>query len=215
MFSLAATVSAAATAADGAAIAASGLPGAPACSTCHGAQGQGQADAGFPRLAGLPAAYLRRQLDAYAAGERRNPTMMPIAKSLSADQRDAVVKHYAALPLAASAAAGTAATTASKAASAPPRDTPGQVLATRGRWSSGIPACEQCHAPGGRGVGSDFPPLAAQPANYLAAQLKAWRSGDRPPGPLGLMTVIASKLEPGDIDSVARYFAAMPATEGR
>jgi len=35
-------------------------PGAAPCVACHGADGLGLAVAGFPRLAGLPAGYLRR-----------------------------------------------------------------------------------------------------------------------------------------------------------
>ena len=37
-------------------------PAAMACGTCHGADGMGMAAAGFPRLAGLEAAYTRAQL---------------------------------------------------------------------------------------------------------------------------------------------------------
>ena len=51
--------------ADGAAIAKTGLGAAPACQTCHGAAGEGVAQAGFPRLAGRhppPSCCIARQL---------------------------------------------------------------------------------------------------------------------------------------------------------
>lgn len=86
-----------------------------------------------------------------------------------------------------------------------PSDT-GAWLATRGRWSSGLPACAQCHGPGGLGVGETFPPLAGQPAAYISGQLHGWKTGARPPGPMALMPVIASKLSDADIAAVADYY---------
>ena len=85
-------------AANGAAIAGGGtVGGAPACVACHGAHGEGMAAAGFPRLAGLPAAYLSAQLDNFAAGRRQHPVMAPIAAQLTVPERAAVAAYYAAL----------------------------------------------------------------------------------------------------------------------
>src|SRR5579872_995716 len=83
----------------GAAIAVHGTAGgAPACVTCHGARGEGNAANGFPRLAGLPAAYIRAQLSTFADGQRENPVMAPIARVLSADEAQADSLYYAGLP---------------------------------------------------------------------------------------------------------------------
>jgi cytochrome c553 len=89
-----------------------------------------------------------------------------------------------------------------------PQDT-GAWLATRGRWADNLPACSQCHGPGGIGVGSRFPPLAGQPAAYISAQLKAWQAGERPPGPLGLMQSVAGKLRGADVQAVSEYYASL------
>lgn len=179
--------------------------GAPPCQSCHGADGAGQAAAGFPRLAGLDPAYLRRQLDDYAKGTRANPVMQPVATALSADERDAVAAYYAGLPVAAKAAAAPAKN--------PANDT-GATLATHGRWSDQVPACEQCHGPGGVGVGAHFPPLAGQPAAYIEAQLKAWQQGTRRNDPLQLMQHLSRALDARDIAAVARWFAAQPLPAG-
>jgi len=40
------------------------------CSSCHGSNGLGNEPLGAPRLAGLPAAYLARQLAAFQSGQR-------------------------------------------------------------------------------------------------------------------------------------------------
>ena len=89
-----------------AALAASGDGhGIPACSSCHGAVGEGNAAAGFPRLAGLPAAYLVAQLNLFANGGRRNAVMEPIARQLTAGQRGQLAGFYAGLPVGAGVAA--------------------------------------------------------------------------------------------------------------
>lgn len=189
-----------ASAASGADIAAKGNgQGAAACASCHGARGEGVA--AFPRLAGTGDAYLLAQLDAFASGARANPVMQPIAQALSPQQRAAVARYYSGLP---------PPLRASDAAQAKPADT-GAWLATRGRWSDEVPACAQCHGPGGNGVGPHFPPLAGLPAGYIAQQLHAWRDGKRPPGPLDLMQRIASKLSGAEVEAVSAYYAGLAA----
>ncbi|WP_412034136.1 c-type cytochrome [Pollutimonas sp. M17] len=93
-----------------------------------------------------------------------------------------------------------------------PAGDPGAWLANRGDWSKVIPACIQCHGPGGIGVGADFPALAGQPAAYLQAQLTAWKAGQRPPGPQGLMGDIAARMDAQQISAAAAYFAQLPPT---
>ncbi len=174
--------------------------GAPACITCHGPRLLGKPEDGFPRLAGLSAAYIVAQLDAFARGTRPNVVMLPVATALSTAERAALGVYLAGLP---AAAAGMA---------SPDRDTvavpgsPGESLAAAGRWADGLPGCDQCHGPGGIGVGTAFPPLAGQPTLYLVRQLRAWKEGTRPPGPLGLMSVIAAKMSDADIRTVAAYY---------
>src|SRR6185437_6274329 len=46
-----------------------------ACTSCHGAQGQGRNDDYFPRIAGKPADYLFNQLTAFRDGGRTYPPM--------------------------------------------------------------------------------------------------------------------------------------------
>ena len=155
----------------------------------------------FPRLAGTGLPYLQAQLDAFASGERRNPLMQQIAQKLTPDERAAVASSYSQLP---------PPRTGEPAASPTPSE-PGGWLATRGRWADQLPACAQCHGPAGAGVGGHFPPLAGLSPGYIAAQLKAWKAGARPPGPLGLMPAVAGKLSDAEISAVADYYAALSA----
>lgn len=177
-----------------------------------GAAGEGQSQAGFPRLAGLGEAYLLRQLTDFANGSHRNPVMVPIAAALPVADRAALAMYFSGLPVPAKAQRTAAAAYAAPAASAAAA-TAAAKLATRGRWSDGLPACEQCHGPGGRGVGADFPALTGQTVDYLANQLAAWKSGARPPGPLGLMAVVAKKLSDAEVRGLAEHFAALPVAD--
>lgn len=174
--------------------------GAPACGACHGADGEGQATAGFPRLAGLSATHLLHQLDSFADGTRTDMVMTPIAKSLSTSERKALADYYAGLPVPASRAPSVPAASAGV----------GEALALHGRWSRQVPSCIACHGPHGEGVGTDFPPLAGQPASYIASQLQAFKSGTRHNDPLGLMRHVASALTDADIKAVSAWFAAEP-----
>ncbi|NWF45553.1 c-type cytochrome [Hydrogenophaga sp. D2P1] len=201
--------------ADGAAIAKTGLGAAPACQTCHGAAGEGVAQAGFPRLAGLGATYLQRQLAAFADGTRVNDVMMPIAKALSLADGAEVSAYYAALPAPAAPAGAPPTASPQATAAAPAPASVGATLATRGRWADKLPACEQCHGPGGRGVGPDFPALVGQSATYLANQLTAWKTGARPPGPMGLMADVAKKLSEAEVRAVADHYASLPSRAAR
>jgi len=179
-------------------VAAQAPPAAASCIACHGAQGEGQAAPGYPRLAGLPADYLQRQLQAYAGGMRANPIMTPLARAMSAAERDQVAAYFSALPAPARAASAAPVVAADVA-----------ELALRGRWSEGLPGCMQCHGPQGVGVGA-IPPLSGQPARYLAAQLQAWQGGKRPPGPLGLMASVAARLSAADVAALANHFGTGP-----
>jgi cytochrome c553 len=173
------------------------------CMACHAADGGGQAAAGFPRLAGLPQAYLRKQLDDFANGSRANATMQPVANALSDAERDAVAAYYSQLPMPPQASPSSPAGEAAQRA---------QTLATRGRWPDGLPACEQCHGPGAVGVGDHFPPLVGQSAAYLANELHAWQHGARRNDPLQLMQTVASKLNDADIAAISAWYAAQPAS---
>lgn len=171
--------------------------GATACVACHGANGEGNAAAGFPRLAGLHADYLAKQLQDYRQGSRSNATMNPVAAALDDTARRDVAAYYACLDPA-------------DASGDVKADAGGQTLALRGDWDKTIPACVSCHGPGGRGVEPSFPALAGQHASYIKAQLQAWREGKRRNDANDLMKVVAERMSDEQIQAVADYFAAAP-----
>ncbi|HSN21397.1 MAG TPA: c-type cytochrome [Usitatibacter sp.] len=180
-------------------LATSGAPGGVgACSTCHGAQGEGQPQAGFPRRAGQGRAYLVKQLRDFRAGRRHNPVMEPVAKALDEKQLGDAADYFSSLP-------GTAARVSFD-------DTPksdGERIALRGDWDHGVPGCFKCHGEGGRGIAPHFPAIAGQGATYTSKQLRDWKSGARANDAQGLMKSVADHLPDSEIDVVAGWLASL------
>jgi cytochrome c553 len=67
-------------------------------------------------------------------------------------------------------------------------------------------ACAVCHGQLGLSVTPDAPNLAGQPALYLAAQLRAYRSGARKHE---VMTLMAKPLGDADITNLAAWFGSI------
>ncbi|WP_348754319.1 c-type cytochrome [uncultured Aquincola sp.] len=161
-----------------------------ACVTCHGARGEGN---GFdaPRLAGLPAGYLQKQMEDFAAGLRPHAVMRDVARFLDSHERVQVSAYYAALPAAALAPATTAAVDSATAA-----------LYAR--------ACQSCHGVDGAGAPGG-PPLQAQPALYLTQQLQDWQqSKRRNDGDLAMLKV-AQQLDAQEVRQLSLHLSAIPA----
>ena len=163
-----------------------------ACVTCHGARGEGN---GFdaPRLAGLPAGYLQKQMEDYAAGLRAHEVMRDAARFLDSHERVRVANYYAALPPQALSPATDEAVAAA---------TPGLFAST----------CQPCH--GVEGIGSvNGPPLNAQPAFYLTQQLQDWQVSKRRNDGNHVMLKVAQQLSAGDVRQLSLYLAQIPARQ--
>ena len=167
-----------------------------ACATCHGLKGEGDGQL-VPRLAGLDQGYLERQLDFYVGGERAHPQMAAIAGDLTREQRSLVSTYYAALP------------DPPAAASCAAPDPQTAALYQRGDARRGIASCASCHGADGRGAGLGNPPLAGQPAAYLADQLDRWRSGRRYGDAQGVMTRVSQRVKPAEVRALAAYAAGL------
>lgn len=71
--------------------------------------------------------------------------------------------------------------------------------------------CAACHGLNGISVSADIPNLAGQKAEYLVAQLKAFKDGSRK-NPL--MNAIAPQLEEVEMENVAAYFSGLTGATG-
>lgn len=73
-------------------------------------------------------------------------------------------------------------------------------------------ACQACHGVDGMSKVPDAPNIAGQVESYLAAQLRAFKSGERKNES---MSVVASALSDQDIENLAAYFAAIEIKPGK
>jgi cytochrome c553 len=79
-----------------------------------------------------------------------------------------------------------------------------------------IGVCGTCHGPRGNSEQPKYPRLAGQNANYLAAQLHAFKAQTRgDPDAIGYMWGMAGNLDDAVIEALAAYYAAQAPRAGR
>jgi len=190
------------TAAQGQLIAVGGGPGGAVvtCFGCHGLQGQGDAGAGFPRLAGLDPTYFAKQMADYASGARPNGAMSPIAQQLSAKDHHSLALYYAGLP-------PQLPVVQLSATDRQPVEG-GKALYNRGAPERGVQACADCHGPAGHGFNPVYPSVV-QPSAYNEGQIRDWKAGQRRNDPHDLMGRVARRMTDEDIRAVSAYLAGL------
>ncbi|NLR76507.1 c-type cytochrome [Leeia aquatica] len=173
------------------------------CAACHAADGNSTVPAN-PRLAGQPADYLVKQLQAFKApvdpkkpeSYRDNATMRGMVANLSEEDMRNVAAYFE-----------------SQKAKFGVTDTKlraqGEKIYRGGIASKGVPACMACHGPTGAGMPSQFPRLGGQHPAYVEAQMKAFRDGKRANDPAKMMRSVAAKLSDDDIKAVAAFVAGL------
>ena len=77
-----------------------------------------------------------------------------------------------------------------------------------GPWPRVTDTCVMCHGVKGQSVNQNYPNLAAQPAEYLTAQLRNFSNGQRGNS---IMGPLAMTLSDAEIKSLSNYFARQPA----
>lgn len=175
-----------------------------ACFRCHGIEGAGIAEAGFPRLSDQYYEYLLKSLRDYADGRRPSPIMQPIARALGTEEMKQVSAYYAARDGVAH-------------ESIPGADPEllqlGAKLSALGDPDQGISPCANCHGPDGIGMLPAFPYLAGQHAIYIEGQLLLWKRGVRDGDPGDIMEHIASRMSYRQIRAASVYFASLQPPE--
>jgi cytochrome c553 len=166
------------------------------CAACHGADGNSTIPAN-PNLARQIPEYTTKQLANFKSGERANAVMAGMVATLSPEDMVNLGAYFwgqIAKP---------------GAASNKELALLGQSLYRGGNAATGVPACSGCHSPDGAGIPKQYPRLAGQHAEYTAAQLKAWRSGERANDPNKMMRMIAAKLSDREIQAVSEFIQGL------
>lgn len=173
-----------------------------ACIGCHGAQGHGVENVYFPRLAGKPAGYLYNQLLAFRDGRRKYVPMNYLLAYLPDPYLEQMAAYFAAQT------PDAPATPASPASAQQLAD--GQRIVTSGLPAKGVPACSTCHGVGLNGREPGIPGLLGLRADYVSAQLGAWRYGIRTAVAPDCMQFVASSLSEQDVAAVSAWLASLP-----
>jgi cytochrome c553 len=167
-----------------------------ACLTCHGDAGNHPIPGMMaPKLAGLDAAYITKQLHDYQAGRRVFDAMNGLAKGLSASDIKAAADYF-------SAQTRTADEVADKSLAKQ-----GEAIVEHGIAGQGVPACANCHNDGVTGT-FRYPRLAGQKADYVLNQLTHLKSGERH-NDFGQMSRVAMRLSEDQMKAVAEYVSSL------
>lgn len=171
------------------------------CASCHAEDGNSVLPAN-PVLAGQHADYTLKQLMNFRPregkpAERPNAVMAGMVANLSAEElRDLAAYFEIQRPR-------------PRAARDPELARLGQAIYRGGIAGKNVAACTACHGPSGSGIPAQFPRLAGQFAEYTAAQLRAFRDGERANDPNRMMRAMAEKLSDREIAAVAEYIAGL------
>jgi cytochrome c553 len=164
------------------------------CSACHTADGSRGAPT-YPILQGQHPQYLVKQLTEFKEGKRKNAVMNGMAAPLSTEDIRNVAAFYA--------------TKKAKDGFAKNKDTIalGEKIYRGGIAKKTVPACAACHGPNGSGIPAQYPRLGGQHADYVKAQLTAFRQGERTNN--APMAAIAANLSDKEIDALSDYIAGL------
>ena len=172
------------------------------CVACHGADGNSPAPA-FPKLAGLGEKYLLKQMQDIRDGARPVPTMVGQVDGKSDQELADMAAFYASQ-------------SRSGAQADPELVALGEKVYRAGVAERNVAACTACHSPNGKGnAPAGFPALAGQHAEYIAAQLRAYRKGYEDEtgrtndGDTMIMRTNAFGLSDKEIEAVASYASGL------
>lgn len=172
------------------------------CGACHGADGNSMVPA-FPKLAGLGEKYLLQQMQHIRDGLRPVAQMAGQVDNLSDQQLADLAAFYSAKPR-------------SVEKADPDLLELGAKVYRAGVADRNVAACIACHGARGNGnAPAGFPALSGQHADYVAAQLKAYRKGYEDPtgrvtdGDIKIMRSNAFGLSDREIEAVSAYVSGL------
>src|SRR5918993_4667095 len=164
------------------------------CVACHGQRGIAS-DPQNPNLAGQSAVAIYKQLHDYKSGSRVHDVMTAIAQGLDDRQIEEVAAHFAS-----STRRDLDPTTAEVV------DEDIVRLVERGDPARGLPACNSCHGDNAGGP-LETPTLSHQNREYLARQLRAYKTSERRNDIYTRMRSVAKLLTDREIDRLANFYA--------
>jgi cytochrome c553 len=167
----------------------------PLCAGCHNEDGNSLVP-DFPKIAGLDAAYITKQITDFKKYKRVSEIMGPMAAQIQDSEIPTLAAYFS-----------------------QQKRTPGVVtdanLAAKGRQiyeegilATAVPACGGCH--GEKGEGTDkFPRLAGQHAAYLVLQMNNFKNVVRNNDARGVMRAITLRMTEDEMKAAAEYITSL------
>jgi cytochrome c553 len=167
----------------------------PLCAGCHNEDGN-SAVPDFPKIAGLDAAYITKQITDFKKYKRVSEVMGPMAAQIQDSEIPTLAAYFS-----------------------KQKRTPGVVtdanLAAKGRQiyeegilATAVPACGGCH--GEKGEGTDkFPRLAGQHAAYMVLQMNNFKNVVRNNDARGVMRAITLRMTEDEMKAAAEYITSL------
>jgi cytochrome c553 len=191
---------------------------AASCVSCHGEKGNSTVTT-FPKLAQQDESYLRKQLQAFKDGSRKDPMMSSIAKSLSDQDMIDIAGYYMAQKISANDLPvlhddddddKPAVSETDKKAAMEKLMAEGSNLYRNGDLGREVSACIACHGPLGEGnEPAAFPALRSQHADYLIKTLTDFKNGNRSNNSENMMHMITKKMTVEEIKAVSYRISMM------
>ena len=171
------------------------------CAACHNADGNSSIPAN-PSLAGQHAEYITKQLNDFKPkegkpAERESAIMSAMVAPLSQEDMKNLGAYYSRQ------------TPKPGAAQDKALAEQGEKIYRGGNLETGLPACASCHSPNGVGIPPNYPRIAGQHSDYLAAQLRAFRTEERTRDPNNVMHMIASRMSEREIQAVSQFMSGL------
>jgi cytochrome c553 len=165
-----------------------------ACAPCHGPNGNSINQA-YPVLAAQRSIYLTEQLRNFASGQRVNPIMNAMARSLKESEFSALAEYFA-----------------RQIPSEARFFEPDERLRQKGEKIVTARDCAACHGNGLMGK-DQFPRLAGQGYEYLLKQLNGFADGTRR-DPGNTMNQLAFSWSAEERQAIATFLANHPVSGG-
>lgn len=166
------------------------------CVACHQSDGNSVNDE-YPKIAGLGAGYIYKQLREFKSGEREDAVMLGMVSGLSEQDMRDLAAFYAEQ-------------TMSRGTANEDLVALGERIYRAGNPATGVSACMGCHGPAGEGNDpANFPRLAGQHAEYTEHELENFASGARTNDPGRMMQNIAARMSAEEMEAVASYIEGL------
>ena len=177
-----------------------------ACGACHGKDGNSFVG-NYPSLAGLGDKYLSKQIQDIKSGARTVPEMTGMLSALTDQDIADIATYYNGQ--------------SRKPAGAEENIKQlslGEKIYRAGNLETGVSACTGCHSPSGNGnKPAGYPALGGQYGQYIAKQLRAFRTGahdaEDPAARLNdgssVMRGVAARMNDQEIDAVSNYISGL------